>query len=121
MEGRKVEPILLHHDYLAYGYQCNNKCKLGNSFVNSNGSRPKSHKTSVPNLAIGYLIYASKEDLRELNKAIKTRFKVKGRVEHVSCTIDELTNFVYDYMDLMKCPYIKENIHQLKLLNIFLK
>ena len=121
VEGRKVEPILLHHDYLAYGYQCNNKCKFGNSFVNSNGSRPKSHKTSVPDLAIGYLIYASKEDLRELNKAIKTRFKVKGRVEHVSCTIDELINFVYDYMDLMKCSYIKENIHQLKLLNIFLK
>ena len=121
VEGRKVEPVLLHHDYLAYGYQCNNKCKFGNSFVNSNGSRPKSHKTSVPDLAIGYLIYASKEDLRKLNKAIKTRFQVKGRVEHVSCTIDELTNFVYDYMDLMKCSYIKENIHQLKLLNIFLK
>ena len=50
VEGRKVEPILLHHDYLAYGYQCNNKCKLGNSFVNSNGFRPKSHKTSVLDL-----------------------------------------------------------------------
>ena len=61
------------------------------------------------------------KDLRKLNRAIKTRFKVKGRVEHVSCTIEELTSFVYDYMDLMKCPYIKENIHQLKLLNIFLK
>jgi len=50
VEGRKVEPILLHQDYLAYGYQCNNKCKLGNSFVNSNGFRPKSHKTSVLDL-----------------------------------------------------------------------
>lgn len=94
MEGWKVEPVLLHRDYLAYGYQCNNKCKFGNSFVNSNGSRPKSHKTSVSDLAIEYLIYALKEDLRELNKAIKTRLKAKGRVEHVSCTIDELTNFM---------------------------
>ena len=120
-EGRKVEPVLLHHDYLAYGYQCNNKCKFGNSFVNSNGSRPKSHKTSVPDLAIGYLIYASKEDLRELNRAIKTRFGIKGRVEHVPCTIEELTNFVYDYMDVMKYSYTREDIHQLRLLNIFLK
>jgi hypothetical protein len=121
-QGRKIEPVLLNHDFLAYAYECNGHCKFGNSFVNSNGQRPKSHKTSVPNLAIGYLIYSSKEHLQELNVAIKKSFKIKGAAaEHAPCKIEELRSFVYDFMRIMKYPYVEEDIHQLKLLNIFLK
>ena len=121
-ENRKCKaPILLSHDVLAYGYECNNYSKFGNSFVNANGQRPRSHKTSVPDLAIGYLIYARKEHLQDLNKSIKKRFNVKGSVEHAPCRIEELKEFVYDYMDLMNYSYVKEDIHQLKLLHIFLK
>lgn len=121
-QNRPIEPALLDHNFLAYGYECNGHSKFGNSFVNSNGQRPKSHKTSVPNLAVGYLIYASKKHLQDLNRAIKKCYKLTGRnPEHAPCKIDELKSFVYKYMDLMKYPYIKEDIHQLKLLNIFLK
>lgn len=121
-ENRPLEPTLLDHSFLAYGYGCNNVSKFGNSFVNINGQRQKSHKTSVPNLAVGYLIYSSKEHLQDLNRAIKKRYKITGtNPEHAPCKIDELKSFVYNYMDLMQYPYIKEDIHQLKLLNIFLK
>jgi hypothetical protein len=121
-ENRKSKaPVLLSQDALAYGYECNNHSKFGNSFVNINGQRPRSHKTSVPDLAIGYLIYARKEHLQNLNKAIKQKFHIKGRVEHAPCRIEDLKEFVYGYMDLMGYPYIKEDIHQLKLLNIFLR
>jgi hypothetical protein len=121
-QNRPVEPALLNHNFLAYGYECNDYSKFGNSFIHSNGQRPKSQKTSVPNLAVGYLIYASKEHLHDLNRANKKRYKLIGKnPEHAPCKIDELKSFIYKYMDLMKYPYIKEDIHQLKLLNIFLK
>ena len=121
-ENRKSKAtILLNHDALAYGYECNNYSKFGNSFVNANGQRPASHKTSVPDLAIGYLIFARKEHLQDLNKSIKEKFHIKGSVGHAPCKIEELKKFVYDYMDIMSYPYIKEDIHQLKLLNIFLR
>ena len=121
-ENRPVEPTLIDHNFLSYGYECNDESKFGNSFVNKNGQRPKSHKTSVPNLAVGYLIYSSKKHLQDLNRAIKKRYNITGKnPEHAPCKIDELKSFVYSYMDLMQYPYIKEDIHQLKLLNIFLK
>jgi hypothetical protein len=107
--------------FLLYGYECNNKVKFGSSFCNKNGQRPKSHKTSVPNLAIGFVVYSSKENLKELNKVIKIRFKTKGKNEHVNCKISELEKFVFDYLDLMKLNYKKEDIHQLTLLNIYLR
>jgi len=60
--------------------------------------------------------------LQDLNRAIKKRYKLTGRnPEHAPCKINELKSFVYKYMDLMKYPYIKEDLHQLKLLNIYLK
>jgi len=91
-------------------------------FFNVNGQRPKSHKTSVSNLAVSYLIYASKEHLQDLNRAIKKRYrKTSKKPEHAPCKMNKLKTFVYNYMDLMQYPYIKEEIHQLKLLNIFLK
>ena len=100
---------------------CNNKVKFGYSFCNKNGQRPKSHKTSVPNLTIGFVVYLSKENLQELNKAIKKRFKTKSRSEHLDCKISELEQFVFDYLDLMRFNYKKEDIHLLTLLNIYLK
>jgi len=122
LEDRPVEAALIDHRYLAYGYGCNDASKFGNSFVNVNGQRSKIHKTSVSNLAVGYLIYASKEHLQDLNRAIKKRYRIKSRKpEHAPCKINKLKTFVYSYMDLMQYPYIKEDIHQLKLLNIFLK
>ena len=97
-----------------------NKVKFGSSFCNKDGQRPKSHKTSVPNLAIGFVIYSSKETLQELNKAIKKKFKTKNRKEHLNCKIDDLKEFVLNYLELMEFNYEKENIHELAKLNIFL-
>ena len=106
---------------MLYGYECNKKVKFGTSFCNKNGQRPKSYKTSVPNLTIGFVVYSSKDNLQKLNKAIKNRFKIKGKNEHLDDEISELEKFVFDYLDLMKFEYKKENIHQLTLLNIYLK
>ena len=86
MEDRSVEPVLLDYSYLAYGYECNSKSKFGNSFVNINGKKPKTHRTSVPALAVGYLIYVSKEHLQELNCVIKNRYQTTNRkTEHALC------------------------------------
>lgn len=103
-----------------YGYECNKKVKFGTSFCNKNGQRPKSRKTSVPNLALGFVVYSSKENLQKLNRAIKDRFDIKGKYEHINCEITELEEFVFDYLNFMKFDHKKENIHQLTLLNIYL-
>jgi len=95
--------------------------KFSTSFCDKNGQRPKSHKTSVPNLALGFVIYASKEHLQKLNKAIKERFKMQGGSEHVNCKIHELERFAIDYLKIMKFEFKREKIQTLKLLNIFLK
>lgn len=103
---------------LLYGYECNMKTKFGTSFTNKNGQRPKSHKTSVPDLCIGFVVYSSKQNLQDLSRVIKNRYKTK--TEHVDCSINDLEKFVFSYCDLMDWKYIKEDIHTLRLLNIFL-
>ena len=103
---------------LLYGYECNKKTKFGTSFTNKNGQRPKSHKTSVPDLSIGFVVYSSKQNLQILNKAIKNRYNTK--TEHLNCSINDLDKFVFSYCDLMNWKYIKEDLHTLSLLNIFL-
>lgn len=50
--------------YLLYAYVCNNLVKFGTSFCNKDGQRPKSHKTSVPDLSIGFVFYSSKSNLQ---------------------------------------------------------
>ena len=106
--------------FLLYGYECNKKVKFGINFCNKNGQRPKSHKTSVPNLSIGFVVYSSKDNLQKLNRAIKDRFNIKGKNEHINCKIIALKKFVFAYLNLIKFDYKKEDIHQLALLNIFL-
>jgi len=124
LQNKPIDVDLVGGQFLSYAYECNikNICvKFGNSFCNKNGQRPKSHKTSVPNLAIGFVIYASKEVLQKLNKAIKDRFRLKSWREHIiNCTIDELKEFVINYLEVMKFDYKEEDIHQLTKLNIFL-
>jgi len=100
---------------------CNNKTKFGTSFCNKDGQRPKSHRTSVPDLAIGFVIYASKEHLQKLNKAIKDRFRIISKLEHINCHIDEVGQFIIQYLNIMNFEYKQEDIQTLKLLNITLK
>jgi len=106
--------------FLLYGYECNKKVKFGINFCNKNGQRPKSHKTSVPNLSIGFVVYSSKDNLQKLNRAIKDRFNIKGKNEYINCKIIALEKFFFAYLNLMKFDYKKENINQLAMLNIFL-
>lgn len=94
--------------------------KFGSSFCNKNGQRPNSHRTPIPKLAIGFIIYSSKENLQELNGAIKRKFKIQSKKEDLNCKIDELKKFVIDYLELMEFYYKKESIHELTRLNIFL-
>ena len=121
LKNKPMDVNLGGGQFLLYAYEYNNRVKFGSSFCNKNGQRPKSHKTSVPNLAIGFIIYSSKDTLQELNKAIKKKFKIKSKKEHLNCKIDELKEFVLDYLELMEFNYKEENIHQLTLLNIYLK
>ena len=121
LENKPIDVDLGGGKFLLYGYECNKKVKFGTSFCNKNGQRPKSHKTSVPNLAIGFVIYSSKENLQILNRVIKNRFNIKSKNEHIDCEIIALEKFVFDYSDLMRFDYKKEDIHRLTLLNIFLK
>ena len=124
LSNSAIDVDLKQGKYLLYAYVCNQKVKFGTSFTNKNGERPKSHKTSVPDLCIGFVIYTSKENLQELNRAIKKRFKTKKgfnpRKEHLDCSITDLEEFVFTYSDVMDWDYIKEDIHRLKRLNIFL-
>ena len=121
LKNESMNIDLIGGEFLLYGYGCNNKVKFGTSFCNVNGQRPKSHKNSVPNLAIGFVVYASKSVLQKTNKAIKDRFRIIGKLEHIDCTIDELENFVIQYLNTMNFEYQKEDILKLKLFNIFLK
>lgn len=106
---------------LFYAYLCNNHVKWGTSFTNVDGQRPKAHKTSIPNLEIGFVIYSSKENLQNLNKAIKIHFKIKTKREHLSCSIEELEKFVINYMDVMDFKSTREDVHKLNLLSILCK
>lgn len=120
LKNNAIDVDLVGGDSLLYGYSCNGRVKFGTSFCNINGQRPKSHKTSVPNLAIGFVVYASKENLQDVNRAIKRRFRVRGRLEHVDCGVSDLELFVTQYLEVMGFNYKKEVIQKLKLLNIFL-
>jgi hypothetical protein len=74
LKNKPIDVELGGGKFLLYAFECNNRVKFGTSFTNKNGQRPKSHKTSVPNLVIGFVVYSSKETLQELNKAIKKKF-----------------------------------------------
>ena len=76
----------------------------------------------MPNLCIGFVIYSSKSNLQNLNKAIKAKFAIQGRkTEHLNCELDDLESFVIQYLEIMSFPYQKEDIQKLRLLNIYLK
>ena len=77
LKNKPIDVDLGGEKFLLYAYECNNRVKFGSSFCNKNDQKPKSHKTSVPNLAIGFVVYSSKETLQELNKAIKKNLKLK--------------------------------------------
>ena len=121
LQNKTINVPLIKGKYLFYGYECNNMVKFGTSFSNVNGQRPKSHRTSVPNLAIGFVVYSSKSNLQDLNRSTKSRFNIKGRCEHLDCKIDELESFVIRYLDLMEADYVREDIQTLKLLAISLR
>jgi hypothetical protein len=118
LKNSAIDVNLKKGENLLYGYECNKKTKFGTSFTNKNGQRPKSHKTSVPDLSLGFVLYSSKQNLQNLSKAIKDRYNTK--TEHLDCSVTDLEKFVFRYCDLMNWKYIKEDIHTLKLLNIFL-
>jgi len=71
LKNSAIDVNLKKGESLLYGYECNKKIKFGASFTNRNGQRPKSHKTSVPDLSIGFVLYSSKQNLQNLSKAIK--------------------------------------------------
>lgn len=71
LKNSAIDVNLKKGENLLYGYECNKKTKFGTSFTNKNGQRPKSHKTSVPDLSIGFVLYSSKQNLQNLSKAIK--------------------------------------------------
>jgi hypothetical protein len=106
---------------LFYAYECNGQVKFGTSFCNKNGQRIKSHRTSVPNLTIGFIIYASKSDLQCLNRIIKARFKIRRNIEHIDRSISEVESFVFGYLKLMDIQYKKETVEKLALLEVFFK
>ena len=120
LKNKPIDVDLVGGEFLLYAYACNSWVKFGTSFCNKTGQRPKSHRTSVPELSIGFVIYASKPDLQNVNKAIKHRFCIE-RKEHINCSIQELEDFVIDYLKIMNFKYEKEDLEKLKLLNIFLK
>ena len=106
--------------YLLYAYKCNDKVKFGTSFKNKKGQRPKSHRTSVPNFAIGFVIYAEKGHLISFNNAVKQNlnFDIKG--EFAECSIEEFEYFTLQYFKMMRWRYLREDIQKIKLLNIYL-
>lgn len=118
LKNSPIDVSLEKGENLLYAYECNKETKFGTSFTNKNGQRPKSHKTSVPNLSIGFVVYSSKQNLQTLHKSIKDRYNTK--TEHVKCSINDLDEFVFKFCDLMNWKYIKEDIHTLRLLNIYL-
>ena len=119
LKNKPIDIYLEDGKFLLYAYGYNNEIKFGTSFCNRNGQRPKSHKTSVPNLAIGFVIYSSKKNLQDLNRAIKKRFK--NRNEYLDCPMDELEDFVLEHIDIMDMDYQQKDIHILTSLNIYLK
>ena len=63
LRNSTVNVNLKKGEYLLYAYECNKKTKFGTSFTNKNGQRSKSHKTSVPDLSLGFVLYSSKQNL----------------------------------------------------------
>jgi hypothetical protein len=120
LKNKPIDVDLENGKFLLHSYPYNKKVKFGTSFCNKNGQKPKSHKTSVPNLAIGFVVYSSKDNLQKLNKTIKNRFNIKGKNDHINCKIIALEKFMFTYFNRIKFDYKKEDIHQLALLNIFL-
>jgi len=123
LQGKAIEVDLVGGDYLSYGYSANKQVKFGNSFRNKNGQRPKSHKTAVPKLAIGFVIYSSKENLQIVNSALKKKYNITNRKEHLpeGVSVEDVENFMLDYMKLMDFEFKRECIHTLTLLNIYLQ
>ena len=123
LEGKSIEIDLVGGDFLLYGYSCNGQVKYGNSFRNKNGQRPKSHKTAVPKLAMGFIIYSSKENLQNVNSALKKRYNITNRKEHLpdGVSVEDVENFMLDYMRVMNFEFKRECIHTLTLLNIYLQ
>ena len=121
LSNKAIDVPLVGGLFLLYWYLCNKIVKFGTSFSNKDGQRPKSHKTSVPNLCIGFVFYASKEALIKVNRAIKDKFGNGSRLEHVDCEIVVLEEFIISYFELMGFDYQREDIQKLKLLNVFLR
>ena len=63
LKNKLIDVDLGSGKFLLYGYECNKKVKFGTHFCNKNGQRPKFYKTFVPNLAIGFVVYSSKDNL----------------------------------------------------------
>ena len=61
-----IDINLEERKFLLYIHECKGKTKFRTSFNNKNGQRPKSHKTSILDLAIGFVIYASKKTYKNL-------------------------------------------------------
>ena len=119
MKNKPIDVSFDKGENLLYAYECNEKTKFGTSYTNKDGQRAKSHNISIPDYAIGFIIYTSKENLKWLNSEIKYRYKVKR--EHVDCPVAELENFVVGYCDNMGWEYIKEEKHELKRANMAFK
>ena len=108
MENELIDVSLDKEKNLLYAYECNEKTKFGTSYTNS-----------VPNFAIGFIIYASRENLKRLTLSIKYRYKIKKK--QVDCPVAELENFVVGYCDNMGWEYTKEEKHELKRANMAFK
>jgi hypothetical protein len=121
LKNQAIEVFLTGGPHLFYAYPCNGGVKFGTSYLNKNGARPKFHKGSVPNFAIGFVIYSEKRYLQLLNTAIKTKFRIVGNNERINCTLLEMQNFVTQYLKLMDFDFKKEDGHLIDLLNIFLR
>jgi hypothetical protein len=71
--------------------------------------------------SIGFVIYASKQNLQLLNKVIKNRIRIVGGSKHINCKANVFECFMTEYLQIMKFDYKIEYTQQLKLLNIFFK
>ena len=121
LEKKRVSAFLTGGRSYLYAYACNSMTKSGTSYSNVNGQRLKSHRSSVPNLVVGFVVYAAKKHLQALQKAIKAKFNPLGSLEHLNVDVSTLETFVYWFLDGMQFPYTKESSHTLNLLNIFFK
>jgi len=108
---------LSHSGPYMYAFSCNTGTKFGTSYVNKDGQRLKAHKISVVQLQVGFILFASKEDLQFLNLSIKKKFKLVT-VEHLYCDVNTLERFLLEFITLMDIKYVLETKHALSLINI---